>query len=291
MSDASQIYLPPELVHAIVVRMEDRDAKCKPVKYGLASCSLTYRHWARRIRPMLFRELAIRSATDISQLLAFLDGHNFLDRDLGDCIECLDIIDERTSSNIPWSHQTFRIGRRIPALKNVTLTIKSSGTDDQLHPGRCSLQPFAIIPRTLPGSITRLSSLTLSNLRLPSVKSLANYVEHLHVTTIKLDAVTFRTEEVPDIRRRRPHSYSKLSCVTASDCFHDIAGLQRWFKIANVLYACQGRLKLDDVTLALAENCMVILLSHSTCRDEAKHLQLTFYPWSLDQGEISSYTR
>ena len=201
MLDMSQKYLPDELVNAIIIRMEEQDDDYLPIKRGLTSGSLTCRHWASLIRPMLFTYLTIRSAEDIAQLLAFVDRPDNLDPTLEDCIVWLNIIEDRESSNIPWSHQMSRLGQRLPALQSVTSTIENSGADDELHPGHSSPRPLAIIPRTLPGLIMPLSRLVLSHLRLPSVKVLASYVKHLCTRTIWLDAVTFVKEDVPDIRR------------------------------------------------------------------------------------------
>ena len=285
MSDVPQTYLPDELVHAIVVRMRDRDKDYKPVKRGLTSCSLTCRHWASVIRPLLFGELIIRSAEDIEQLLALLNSPYTLHPYPRDCIRLLRVIDDRTSSSIPWSHQIFRLHRRIAHLYSVNLTIEKSGADDELPLGRDSSRSFVIIPRTLPGSIMPLARLTLSHLRLPSVKTLANYVEHLRTTHIELDVVTFVKEDVPDIRHRRPHSYPKLSRLTVSHCFEDIAGLLHWFNIANVLYACQGHLWVGD---ALAEKYIAILLSLSPHRDRARILRIEPDIWS-SKGENICY--
>ena len=290
MFNVPQIYLPDELAHAILVRMWDRDERYKPVKRGLASCSLTCRHWASVIRPLLFDQLTIRSAADIAQLLAFLDSPEILDPTLRDCLRELDAIDDRTLLSIPWNHQISRLHRRIPKPHSVLLTIENSGADDKLHPGRDPPRPFAIIPRTLPGSIMSLWRLTLSNLQIPSVKALADYVEHLRTSVIELNAATFAKEEVPDIRCRRPpsHFYKELSTITVSHCFEDSAGFEHWFRIANVLRARQGRLSVGDATLTLAEKYMAILLSLSPHRIKARGLKTTSRP-EFFQGENSCY--
>ena len=137
-------------------------------------------------------------------------------------------------------------------------------------------------------SITPLWGLTLSNLRLLSVKALASYVEHLRTPVIKLNAVTFVKEDVPDIRRRRPHSHL-YSHITVSHCFEDLAGLQRWFRIANVLHTCQRCLWVGDTNSTLAEKYMVILLSLSPHQDRAKRLDIGFNP-RHPSGENSYYT-
>ena len=278
MSEELQTYLPGELVQSILIRMWDPDNNWRPLKRGLTSCSLTCRHWASLIRPLLFSRLTIRSAEDISQLVALLDGADILDPSLRDCIQALDIIDDRTLSSIPWNHQILVLYRRIPRLpwEGVKLTITNDGVDSEINPGRHSSRPFAIIPRTLPGSVMPLLRLTLSHLRLPSARSLANCVEHMCIYTIWLKAVTFAKEDIPDIQRRRPHtSYPMLTEIVALQCFEDIAGLQRWFKITNVLYACQGRLRVDDAKLMLIEKCILLLLSCSQRWDRAGRLSLS----------------
>ena len=133
-----------------------------------------------------------------------------------------------------------------------------------------------------------LARLTLSNLQLPSVKALSNYIQHLYTPYIELNAMTFVKEDVQDIQRRMPHSYSELSNVTVSRYSQDIAGFLRWFNITNMLYACQGCLWVDDAHLALAEKYMSIILSHFPHRDRARRLETRFdrmYP----QGENMCY--
>ena len=277
MPDAPQRYLPDELVHAILIRMEDCDEAYNPDKRGLASCSLTCRRWASLIRPLLFEELTIRNAEDIAQLVAFLDGPDPFRPSLRDRIQSLRIIDDRGSSGVPWSHQILRLHRRIAHLNFVYSTIEKSGADNELPAGRDSSQPLAIIPRTLPGSIMPLECLTLSHLRLSSVKALTSYVQHLRTNEIELNAVTFVKEDVPDIRRRRRHSDSRPQFVTVSHCFEDIAGLLHWSNVANVLHACQGHLWVDDTCLALAEKYMSILLSLSPDQSRARTLSTGDY--------------
>ena len=65
-----QIHLPSELVHATLMQMKDQDEVYEPIKHGLASCSLTCRHWAVFIRLLLFERLTLRSGVDVSLLIA-----------------------------------------------------------------------------------------------------------------------------------------------------------------------------------------------------------------------------
>ena len=84
MSSVRQIYLPSELVHAVLIRTEDF-GRNGLIKRGLASCSLTCKHWAVLIRPMLFMHLTLSSAEDVSRLVAFLNA-DVLEPALSYCI-------------------------------------------------------------------------------------------------------------------------------------------------------------------------------------------------------------
>lgn len=279
MSDVPQTYLPDELVHAVLIRVKDSDESYKPIKRGLASCSLTCRHWASLIRPLLFEELTVKSAEDIAQLLDFLDSPNILHPSTGiqDCVADLHVIDDRTSSSIPWDHQMLRLHRLLPLLLSFAHRISNGGADDELDLGH---PPLVVIPRTLPGSATPPRYLKLSHLRLPSPKALVSYIKHLAIRSLVLRAVTFAKEDIPDIQRRRSRlGVRPFLHVTAFRCFEDIAGFQRWFRIINALLACQGCLWVDDAVLTMIEKYMVILLLHSPhAMDEGTDLMITGHP-------------
>ena len=57
----------------IAQRVVERSNMRHKAKIGLAACGLTCRHWARMIRPILFRELTLRNPNDVLSLLEFLN--------------------------------------------------------------------------------------------------------------------------------------------------------------------------------------------------------------------------
>ena len=183
MSSVQQIYLPPELVHAALIRLEDF-GKNGLNERGLASCSLTCLHWAVLIRPLLFRHITLRSGEDVSQLVAFLNT-DILRPALSYCIRGLILIEDQTSVGPPWGHQLMRLAGRLPryAVRNWTAKGAPAVSDGQPSLARRSPLPFSALPRTLPRTLFRctvhlLACLTLSGLSLRSVQDLANFVAH-----------------------------------------------------------------------------------------------------------------
>ena len=151
MATGPHTYLPSELVHAILLRTQDKDSNHKPLKRGLTACSLTCRRWAALIRPMLFEELALRSGEDVSQLVAFMDA-DVQKPALKDCIRSLTIVDDVGSERIPWSHQLMMLHTRLSFLiEGWTVKDATPNLDAELLLNHRSPLPFTILPRTLPG--------------------------------------------------------------------------------------------------------------------------------------------
>lgn len=165
MTTFTQIYIPSELVHAVLERMWDCDDNGR-IKRGLASCSLTCRYWAAIIRPLLFEELMIHSREEIRQLVAFMDA-DFLEPTLSKCIQFLNVIEDQASVGPPWSHQLIRLASRLPGLLIDSWTVKGAPTfsNSQHRLARRSPLPFLVLPRTLPRCILHhVESLILSDL-------------------------------------------------------------------------------------------------------------------------------
>ena len=275
MSDSLQIYLPAELVHAIIVRMEDRDADYRPLKRGLASCSLTCRRWAAIIRPALFHQLTLRSAEDVSQLIALLRVPDFMGCALGDCIRWLEVVDDSASApgTIPWSHQILRLDRQLPSV-SIALTIEGAPADGL----KCSSSLlFSLLPRSLPVSAMALSQLTLSDLRLQSVQTLLDMVEYLRVTDIRLYAITFVEGNLGHVRHRRSPPRLHNSRLTVSRCFPDPANLQRWVVISNILLARRASRPLNIATQVLIERYVHLLLSCTRDEDHVEKLEVDIF--------------
>ena len=285
MSTVLQSHLPPELVHAVLMRMNDWD-KNGQIKCGLASCSQTCRYWAASIRPLLFQSITLCSGEDVSQLVAFLNADS-LQPALRGCIRHLRVVEDQASAKSPWSHQLLmRLHRRLTHADIVGWTVKgapaaSDGQDPQALNSR-PLLPFSTIPRTLPPSLHRVTYLTLSGLSLRSLRDLARFVgNQITCEMLELDNVTFREETPDEIQLRRvPASRSLLEFITISHDLLDRDAILSWMKTPCILFASQGHERLDNSTLELVDNYLHLIVSHSDRQDQILHLQ-----WSVQQPE------
>ncbi|EKM52859.1 uncharacterized protein PHACADRAFT_261515 [Phanerochaete carnosa HHB-10118-sp] len=159
MLPTSKTFLPDELVHAILIRLQDGELWGKQSKRGLALCSLTCRHWAKLIKPMLFGYLTLMCTEDVSQLLAFLCTPDFLHCALRDCAHNLDLVEDRASSSIPWGHHVLlRLHQHLPHVF-VNWAVKGASADGR---SKLSSLPSGQLPRTLPSSSVTLHHVTLS---------------------------------------------------------------------------------------------------------------------------------
>ncbi|EKM52852.1 uncharacterized protein PHACADRAFT_186901 [Phanerochaete carnosa HHB-10118-sp] len=281
MSDVLGSCLPDELLHAILIRLDDhRFSWERPPKRGLAPCSLTCRHWAKLIRPILFEYLTIRSAEDVSQLLALLGVPDFLGRTLQSCIRCLDLVEDRTSSSIPWGHRCFLWWFRQTLSVDVTWTIRGASADDQLQQTqRLSLLPSALLPRALPTSTVLLHRVTLSNLQVPSVRSLTNFIKRLSFRELTLDNVGFPEENPGHLPRRRPRS-SRISqdsrSLSVLNCIGKSSSLPFWITFCNTLLADQFCPRLDDDTEASLAKHFRLFASLHQCEDDISKLEVSY---------------
>ena len=279
MSTVPQIYLPAELIHAVLIRVEEPDDKdeTQVLKRGLASCSLTCRHWATSIRPLLFEELTLRSGEDISQLVAFLDADS-LQPALSSCIRFINVAEGQASAGPPWSHQLMRIVQRTPFASICQWTVEGAPAvaDNQHLPVRSPL-PFAALPRTLPPSILRyIQLLTLSGLSLRSLRDLANFVGNHICKELVLDSVTFAEETADDIQLRRvPTPRSALMSIRVTHGLLDRDTILYWMKSCHILFASRDHERLDNSILELATDYLHLLLSHSGHQDQTRHLHLS----------------
>ena len=274
-SNMSQMSLPDELVHAILIRTQDHDATWKPIKRGLTSCSLTCRHWAKLIRPMLFYSLVLRSTDDIEQLLAFLSTPDSLGNPLRSCLGSVEAVEEQTASAAPWSHHVFRLYGAVGA--HMTWTIRCRSADQQPDQTQSALLPSSILPRTFPISTTYPSRLVLSGLRLPSVQHLVNFVQHVRVREIEIVDIIFTDGDLDRVRwPRRPHPWGKHRFLDISFAFAQPSNLQTSLKLSGILFASQGRMQLNDRMLTLVEKHVLLLVTHTQRQDDVRKLVVRF---------------
>ena len=294
MSSVPQTYLPPELVHAVLIRMEDRDGDYQIIKRGLASCSLICHYWAASIRPLLFRQLTLRSGEDVSLLVAFLDADSFQPA-LSGCVEYFNVTEDRASAGPPWSHHLMKLRNRLPRAGFLNWKVKGvpAAPADQYplkRPSPSSL-PFSALPRTLPPSIShRVSTLTLSGLSLRSLRDLASLVgNQILCGELILDNVTFREETPDEIQLRRvPASRSILYSIRISHDLPDRDAILYWMKTSHTLFASQGHEQLDGSTLAFVENYLHLLVAHSGRQGQIQRLNLNMMP-DISPEPVSKY--
>lgn len=180
--------LPSELIKHIALSCLELDKDSKPVKRGLASCSLVCRYWANLIRPDLFQWLTLRGPDDTSQLLQFVrTPHWILECTVGDIIKGLTVVDNhKIPSSFVWSGQLVAL-QQLRRLCDAGISIHYgvSHYPSDPDPGsipcarhRTSL-PLPTLLRTLPGSIAHFNSLSLRHLQLPSFKKLEDCAQNL----------------------------------------------------------------------------------------------------------------
>ena len=280
MSTVPQIRLPPELVHAILIQMRDRDEHRYPIKRGLASCSLTCRYWAPSIRPLLFEMLTLRSGEDVSQLVAFLDADS-LQPALNSCIHYLCMVEDQALAESSWSHQLIRLTRRLPEACILHWAVKgSSAASDSQHllvRNRMSPLPFAALPRTLPPSILgRVFRLTLSGLSLRSLRDLARFLgNQMSCYGIELENVTFAEESVEEVQlHRAPAFRSVLDSIRVSHGLLGRDAILYWMKTSRTLFSSQGHERLDNNILELVESYLHLLISRTGRQDQIQHFLL-----------------
>ena len=277
MTTIPQIHLPPELVHAVLIRMEDWGENGL-VKCGLASCSLTCHHWAALIRPLLFKSLTLRSREDVSQLVAFVDSDS-LQPMLSGCISKLNVVEDQVSAKFSWSHQLMRLNGRLPRIGIHHWTVKGApaASDGQRLLERRSSLPFVALPRAFPRSILApVTFLTLSGLSLRSVWDLVRFVGHqTSCEYLVLGSITFADGTIEGIGLRQERaSRSVLKSIRMEDGLQDHDAIQRWIKTSNILFASQGCMRLDDTTLTLVGNYLNLLLSHYGNQNQTQRLEV-----------------
>ncbi|EKM52875.1 uncharacterized protein PHACADRAFT_149800 [Phanerochaete carnosa HHB-10118-sp] len=300
MPNTSGTRLPEEIIHAIVIRLDDRESGYggtwpyrpkRPPKHGLASCSLTCRHWAKIVRPILFYSLTLRTAEDLSQLSAFLGAPDFLGCSLGRCILDLDVVEDRSSPGVPWSHRfPLIIHQQLRLSSYVTWTMNGTPADNQVQPtSNPLLFPSALLPRTLPMSTMRLERVSLCNLRLPSARSLISFVKHLHIAQLKLDNIVFPEESL--FLRHVPQASSSLRTASHdrheqfffSNCIRQLSNLPFWLKLSTLLLTNQRHPPLDDDIEQLVAKHLHLLRSLHQCEDSIPELRV--YHTGFSNGE------
>ncbi|EKM52858.1 uncharacterized protein PHACADRAFT_261514 [Phanerochaete carnosa HHB-10118-sp] len=297
MSDALGTLLPDELVRAVLVWLDDNESETweRTFKRGLTPCSLTCRYWAKLIRPILFKYLTLESADDVSQLAAILGAHDFLGCPIGNCIVNLTLVENPTSSGIPWGHQlALRSYQQVPFAK-VTWTIKGAPTDSQLQPSRkWPTLPPALLPRVLPASPIPLSRLALSNLHVSSARGLVNFVKGTQLNILELENVTFPGNPGHILRpRSSPQQQPRridFCELYIQRCIEKSTDLPFWIKLSNAIFTGQRRPPSDNDTEALVTKHLNLVASLHQCEDSMSLLWVGYMPYLNSGNYYYEYT-
>ncbi|GJF00790.1 hypothetical protein PsYK624_170910 [Phanerochaete sordida] len=235
---------------------------------------------------MLFERITFRSADDVEQLLAFLDAPAFLGDTLKRHILSLHIIEDCASHNsIPWSQQ-------VPLyLPRFSPNVSVSCTFEGLIPGSNDSAPLfrrSSLPRRLPMKTCKFRHVTLSGLRLPSVRGLADLVKEMLPTDLHLLDVAF-ADENPDLLPleqswplRLPPLLRELHITR---CFKGSAGLALWLQLSSLFFAGKGFAPLDvDVQTSVFNVLHLCVLLHGR-QDSTSDLQVITLPLLQDSGQ------
>lgn len=250
-------HLPAELLLSILWHITQPRFGAKR---GIAACSLVCRYWAEMLRPLLFKELRLRSNADIAFLVEVMQCPlSRPGRPLGNCIMKL-----RFSSVEDWSMSSVNHLSRILKLcgrpfnsllyldiENRQASSSSRGTISQTY------MPFSPFPRR-PPTVPQFTSISLYNVQLQRQMDLVSLLDNCPSTRVfELQKVTFLEET--KIWRRTLRSSSRLQCIQAVDCGDKSLGAQ--INLGAALVASQRRLRVDldgDWAIALRVACALL---------------------------------
>ena len=171
--------VPPELFHGIILEIihptpgADRSSH----KRALASCSLTCKFWAAKIRPTLFSELVLRSYQDVAHLMDIIDPSIGAALRLVDARWVKELLIIHSSAEIPWLHRVHGLSMR---LYNPKIQLCMT-----LDKGHASLKPLEEVqlplplPRRLPGSVFPFYRIVLDGIYVRCTSDLARIVHML----------------------------------------------------------------------------------------------------------------
>lgn len=151
--DALTARMPEELFKCVLGHMGSQWYEGAYNKQELGQCALVSTYWASRCQEKIFREITLRSAKDVRDLLVMLDrpGTN-----IAQYIQEIQLPREREEIP-PYSHLVPLFYRKLPVSSHHTLNLhsfdlSSTRTVRTIHP---------LLPRTVPAHNTRLHKLFL----------------------------------------------------------------------------------------------------------------------------------
>ncbi|GJE95616.1 hypothetical protein PsYK624_118020 [Phanerochaete sordida] len=195
---------------------------------------------------MLFRRLELKSADDVSQLRALLDGHDILGCPISSCVAHLAIVDDQSHFRGAWGHQLLlRLPQSSPRAYCDWCIQDDTGDTLSSAPKKPTLLPSAALPRTLPATPRRLNAVRLSGLLLPSGRDLVRFIAQLGLTDraeLVLDKVAFADVSPPPAYRFRspPQHKERNIRITVAGCpSSGEGGLSLWIPLCNIIFSSQ----------------------------------------------------
>ncbi|EKM53731.1 uncharacterized protein PHACADRAFT_260229, partial [Phanerochaete carnosa HHB-10118-sp] len=218
MSRATGADLPLEMLSSILNCLlpdlgTDRkySLRAQNVKRGVVAPSLVCKHWAKAIRPILFRQLILRNAEDVQFLKNIVYSPHFTTSSLSGAIKFIHIYYEAAKGK-PWFHHVHGLSTRLRGA-----TFQCIVTSRAQDPGStvAAWIPFKSIPRVTP-SYVRLSALALQNLTLTNTTELARLVDSLStLERCDCNGLTF-LDPSPVVQSRRFGARRRASSALSS---------------------------------------------------------------------------
>lgn len=185
-------------------------------KQHLGICSLVCRFWAQWCRPHIFYSITLRSAEDFEQLVQLMDTPSKVLPSIRQCLVKLIVI-RRGACDAPYLHLIARHWEHLVDFEMLPVNSSSPLSSDSI----ADYAPHSMsvgLPRTLPGSMYPLYSITLSDLRFRNTGDVLKLIRNLYDLT-KLECTKLRFDNVSPVlpggtRRVR----GQLLSVSISDC-------------------------------------------------------------------------
>ncbi|EKM52879.1 uncharacterized protein PHACADRAFT_100661 [Phanerochaete carnosa HHB-10118-sp] len=243
MPGATGADLPPETLSLILKCLISSTGKHRHLKHGLSASSLVCKFWSEAIRPVLFRELTLRTAEDVRFLKNIVSSHRFTTSSLSGAIEKIYIHQEAPETK-PWLHHVHGLSTRLPKTR-FQCTVVNRASDSEQAAGCWA--PFRSIPRVTP-SYVRLSELTLHGVVFTSTTELARLVDNFPtLERCTCDQLTF-LDPSPVVQSRRIRRRASLTLwwCNVSRCKDMAVSVQA--ALAADVVAAGRRTGLDDRT-------------------------------------------
>ena len=183
--------LPSEIIHRIFKTLDSGFSGCISRKKGLASCSLTCKHWAARLREALFFTLTLRNLEDVTQIISFFGSSISIGRPLSQILRII-FVHINETAQLPWVHYLDKLVITIRQDQRRDLSIRMCLTGDGTS--QIYSLPLSTFPRSVPKThvFTATGSLSLKNVRLRCCADLIRFSRGFpRLRTSELNQVLF----------------------------------------------------------------------------------------------------